>query len=82
MKNWSKKARKFCKLFMKIINSKTFNIINTIYMTLILLGAAYLSYGKWTFWLFIIAWLFIFPITFNIFYKLLKKFVDKKKNKI
>jgi hypothetical protein len=35
---------------------------------------AYFTYGKWQFWLFLVVWLLIVP---NIFYKLLKKFVEK-----
>ena len=65
----------------KVINSKMFDVISRIYLTLILFLCFYCCYEKWITWVFLIVWLIaIFPVTSNIFYKLLKKFIDRNKN--
>ena len=54
MENNNSKTKNLINLLKKIVNSKPFDIINKIFLTSILLSAAYFSYGKWQFWLFII----------------------------
>jgi len=81
MENNNSKTKNLINLLKKIVNSKPFDIINKIFLTSILLSAAYFSYGKWQFWLFIIIWLFVVPNIFaNLLIKFLKKYVIKKYN--